>query len=181
MTAYVASLSALILHDDSSSGNADLAACIATTIEQISLAETNLASRRLSLTQTTAEIHEQYRKILELSIRILEQTIYGSVSRGTKAKADYLATVAEGMHKKLQIQQRQLVAQTQSADMQEILAARSEELVEEGMALKRKIREAEEKLLEYKNTKSMAGVAQEYADVLAQIEKVQADVDRVRR
>ena len=42
-------------------------------------------------------LHELYKQIFATSIRLLEQTIHGSVSRASKAKAEYLAAVAEGI------------------------------------------------------------------------------------
>lgn len=39
---------------------------------------------------------------MERMVVLLERTKYGSLSRGTKARADYLATVAECMSYKVQ-------------------------------------------------------------------------------
>lgn len=61
----------------------------------------DLAATRIDITHETGKVHELYRQVLANSIRLLEQEIHGSVSRASRAKADYLAVVAEGMAKSL--------------------------------------------------------------------------------
>ena len=121
-----------------------------------------------------------YRAVVETSIRILEQTIHGAVSRSTRAQADYLATVADGMNKKLQLQYAQLVAATHSAETQEALSAKSERLERESLMTKRKTREAEERLAEYRALPSMEAVAREYAEILRESKRVEDDVVRLQ-
>lgn len=116
---------------------------------------------------------------METSIRILEQTIHGSVARGTKAKAEYLATVAEGMSKKLHLQHGQLVLQVYSSDVQEALKAKSDTLESQKRAVKRQVREAEEKLEEYRKAAGMKGMALEYAEVLRETERVESEIERL--
>ncbi len=135
---------------------------------------------RLKLTQEATKLLALYHHIIEVSIRILEQTIHGSVARGTKAKADYLATVAEGMSKKLGVQHGQLMAQLYSPDVQAVLQSKREELDARSKATKRKVREAEEKLKEYKGVGGMDSVAKEYAEILKESERVRAEIVRLK-
>jgi hypothetical protein len=138
------------------------------------------AEKRLKLAQEATALHQVYRQIIEVCVRILEQTIHGSVARGTKAKADYLATVAEGMSKKLEVQHGQLMSQLYSSDMQERLGQKSAELEKEAKSVKAKIREAEEELAEYRKAAGIQSMAQEYAEILAGTEKIKSEVARLK-
>ena len=121
-----------------------------------------------------------YRTVLETSIRILEQTIHGSVSRSTRAKADYLAIVAEGMNKKLQLQYNQLLVSTYSAEMQQALGAKSEGLERESLKAKKKIREVEERLAEYRQSSAIEAMAKQYSEILQESKRVEEDIARVQ-
>lgn len=140
-----------------------------------------LARKRLELAQQGTELHAQHRRLLETCIRILEQAIHGSVSRATKAKADYFALVAEGMGKKLGIQHQQMLAQLYSSDMQEALQQRHESLAKEDRSLKRTIMEMEERLELYDQVKGMKAIAQAYREVLNETEKVKAELARLEK
>ncbi|KAF2212361.1 hypothetical protein CERZMDRAFT_97637 [Cercospora zeae-maydis SCOH1-5] len=157
----------------------DLAARIQKQKAETAELEDSIASLRLELAYEVANVHDMYRKAIETCIRTLEQTIHGSVSRGTKAKAEYLATVAEGMSKKLQLQHNQLLSQTKSPDLEGALKARSEDLDHETVMLKRKIREAEDKLAEYHQAKAIRGIAAEYSDIIRETAKIKADIARL--
>ncbi|KAK4507101.1 hypothetical protein PRZ48_000835 [Zasmidium cellare] len=148
--------------------------------EETSQTRSAINSTRLSLIQQSSTIHTLYRQALELSIRTLEQTIHGSVSRYTKAKAEYLATVAKAMNAKTQVQLNQLLAQTQSEEMQGALKSKVEELEREEKGLRRKVREREEVLEEYRGQGGgIEGLAREYAEVLREAERVRGDVERL--
>lgn len=57
---------------------------------------------RMRITELGEQIHGVYRELFEVSVRIIEQTLHGSVARGGKARAEHLASVAKGMELKLQ-------------------------------------------------------------------------------
>ena len=159
----------------------DLPQHIQTAQESLSASRSQLAESRLSLAQTIPQIHVLFRQIIQLSVRILEQTIHGSVASGTKAKADYLAVVAEGMSKKLAVQRAQLMQQVYTPDIQELLKSKSTDLDAQSSALKRKIRDAEEKLAEYQQAKGIGEMVKEYAELTAEIGKVQEEVERLEQ
>lgn len=140
-----------------------------------------LAKSRITLTQELPKVHELYRQVIETSIRILEQTIHGSVARGTKTKADYLAVVAEGMAKKLAVQHAQLMQQVYTPEVRNDLKAKASRLDAEGVTLKRRIRDAEEKLAEYRQARGMKQMIAEYAELLREIEKVESEISRVEK
>ncbi|KAK5734095.1 hypothetical protein LTR17_009223 [Elasticomyces elasticus] len=140
-----------------------------------------LAHSRLELVSNVQQLHNLNRQAMEACIRILEQTIHGSVARGTKAKADYLATVAEGMSKKLSVQHGQVMQQVYSSEMQEALKARASAMQDESVALRRKIREAEQKLDQYRSAKGLQSMAKEYAEIVKESEKVKEDIARLEQ
>lgn len=145
----------------------------------IAKADAEIATTRLKLVHEASDLHHLYRKVMETSIRLLEQTIHGSVARSTKAKADYLATVAEGMSRKLQLQHSQLMNQVGSSELQDVLRSKSDDLGGESMTLRRRTRELEEYLEEYRKAQAVEGLAEEYAAILRETDQVQADVERL--
>ena len=147
--------------------------------EDIARSRSTAGKDRLSLALEATKLHELYRTVIETSIRLLEQTIHGSVARGVKAKADYLALVAEGMSKKLSLQHGQLMSQLYSPDLQEALVRRLGELQAEHGATKRRVWEAEGKMEEYRRAGGMESVAREYAEILKETDKVKADIARL--
>jgi myosin heavy subunit len=156
-----------------------LPALLKTSQTIISNSTQHLSQLRLDLTTQTLTTQNLHRTLLEAAIRILEQTVHGSLSRGTKAKADYLATVAEGMARKLQVQEVQLAAQTTSPEYQAALERKAESLEREAMGLRRRVREAEELLGRYRRTEGMEEVAREYVEIVREREKVRADIERL--
>lgn len=169
-----------MLDSGTDSSTEDLASRIENLQTSVDTARSGTTTCRLSLTQEATKLHDLYRQIIEASIRILEQTIHGSVARGTKAKADYLATVAEGMNKKLGVQYGQLMSQLYSSNVQEALASRRQELDTELKAAKRKVREAEQQLDEYHSAGGMENLAKEYAEIMRETQRVKAEVDSLR-
>lgn len=158
---------------------ADMPRAVENLKTDIQTSHSRLAQLRLGLAEEVQALHALYRQVLETSIRILEQTIHGSVARGTKAKADYLAIMAEGMSKKLSLQHSQLLQQVYSAEVQDALKTKAAALREESMVLRRKIREAEEKLEEYRRAKGVQGMVREYAEILKETAKVREEVARL--
>lgn len=139
----------------------------------------DLAATRLDITRESGNVHDLYKQILASSIQLLEQTIHGSVSRASKAKAEYLAIVAEGMAKKLGIQYQQLLSQVYSNDLQDVLQERSEEMSREERSMKRKIDAADEKLQQYRAGRGMEGMANEYAAILSETARVREEITRL--
>lgn len=170
---------ATMLNPEEPPSTEQLAASIKRHKDSLSTSQSTLTTSRLSLAQEVSKLQDLYRQVIERSIRILEQIIHGSVARGAKTKADYLALVAEGMSKKVSLQHGQLLAQLYSPAFQEALENRLHELQDENRSVNRRVREAEERLDEYRKTSGMDSLAQEYADVLKEIEKVKGDIVRL--
>lgn len=147
--------------------------------KSIALHRSELAAARLEVNHEITQVHDLYKQILASSIRLLEQTIHGSVSRASKAKAEYLAIVAEGMAKKLGIQHQQLLSQLYSGDLQEELQERSAEMAREERSATRKCGEASEKLEQYRAGRGMEDMADEYAAILSETARVREEIARL--
>lgn len=173
-------LASLITTDGDTTSN-NLSATLKSLKDSISADQMKLHESRLTLAQEATKLHEVHRQVIERSIRILEQTIHGSVARGVKAKADYLALVAEGMNKKIELQHGQLLSQLYTPAFQQALQAKFDELQEASRLAKRRVREAEDKLGDYKKVQGMGSLAQEHAEVLKETEKVQSEIARLEK
>lgn len=166
---------------DGEANSRELTSIIKTLKGSISAKQAKLHESRLVLAQEASKLHELHRQVVERSIRILEQTIHGSVARGVKAKADYLAVVAEGMSKKIELQRGQILSQLYTPAFQEALQMKLGELQEASRLAKRKVREAEERLEDYEKVQGMSGLAHEYAEVLKETEKVRSEIARLEK
>ena len=62
----------------------------------------DLPASRVKIAVTAANLLNARGEAMERMIVLLERTKYGLLSRGMKARADYLATVAECMNYKVQ-------------------------------------------------------------------------------
>ncbi|KAF2723979.1 hypothetical protein K431DRAFT_282244 [Polychaeton citri CBS 116435] len=138
-----------------------------------------LASYRLSLTHDAVAVHAVQREIMETSIRLLEQSICGLVARSSKAKAEYLALMAEGMAKKLTLKQGELLSQVYSSAFRETLSNKYEELELEVRAIKRKIEKAVRAVEAYGKEGTMRDMAKEYAELKAETDRVKEEIARL--
>ncbi|TKA27667.1 hypothetical protein B0A54_16751 [Friedmanniomyces endolithicus] len=144
-----------------------------------SKSQLQLDHSRLALAGNIDHFHALHRQILESSIRILEQTIHGSVARSAKAKTEYLATVAEGMEKKVGLQHAQLIQQFYTPDVQAALRNQADSMRKESAVLKMKVRDAEGKLKEYQAAKGMQGMAKQYAEITRASKTVKEEIARL--
>jgi diphthamide biosynthesis protein 3 len=69
-------------------------------LRQIQLAELPAARRKLAA--TAAQVVALRAGVLERSVVILERAKYGALARATRAKAEHLAIVAQGVEGKLE-------------------------------------------------------------------------------
>ena len=68
----------------------------------LSQARQNLLDSRERIVTLASDVLNAHIACLDVGIRNLEQTIHGSVARGTRAQAEHLSTVAEGVSGKSQ-------------------------------------------------------------------------------
>lgn len=170
---------ALILDEDGAPPVQHLPPAISNIKDALSASESRLTESRIKLVEEAVQLHTVYRQISERSINVLEQVIHGAAARGARAKADYLALVAEGMDKKLRLQHAQLVSQLLSPEVLTALGQRGESMRVERRSVQRKAAEVEETLEAYGKVAGMQGLAREYAEILQETEKVEADIARL--
>lgn len=147
--------------------------------KSLAVRRSEVATARLDIAHETSLLHELYKQIFSTSIRLLEQTIHGSVSRGSKAKAEYLAAVAEGMAKKLSVQHQQLLSQVYSNGVQAELRERSGGIAREERMARRKIEVADERLEEYRAGRGMEAMANEYAEISKETARVKDEIAKL--
>jgi hypothetical protein len=70
------------------------------SLRRVQLSE--LPAARREMAATAAELLAVQTQVLERQVVLLERVKYGVFARATKAKAEYLATVAQGVEGKLE-------------------------------------------------------------------------------
>lgn len=174
----IASL-ATILDPDDPPAPQDLAPRVSSLKTSLSTSTARLESSRLALAPEATALHTLHRTALSLAIAHLERVIHGSVARASMARAEYLATVAEGMSKKLALQSQSITSQIYSPEVKEVLKARMEEVERRKGVVRGRVREAEERLGEYWKVGGMEGVVREYVEVRAECQKVRGEIARL--
>lgn len=84
------------------------------------------------------------------------------------------------MSKKLALQHGQLIQQIYTPEIQGILRDKQDDLDAESLSLKRKAREMDEKLAEYRQERGMKQMVGEYAELLRETERVEREIDRLQ-
>jgi diphthamide biosynthesis protein 3 len=95
-----------IAEQDQYSDNIDasqLTNCVFGLLNGISNQSNAISATRIRIVDLSEQIHATHREILESAVRILEQTMHGSVARGIKARAEHLGTVAKGLDLKIRL------------------------------------------------------------------------------
>ena len=139
-----------------------------------------LHDSRIALANEAAALLTLHQKLYESIIRLLEQTVHGSVARGLRAHADYLASVAEGLDKKLRIMEGQILQQIYTPDVAEALKVREQELKGQNAERRRRLRKQEATLQGYESGRGMKQLAETYSELLDETRKVKADLDRFK-
>jgi hypothetical protein len=70
-------------------------------LEGLAAQAAQVTTSRARIADLMDQIHAAHRDLLELAVRILEQTTHGSVVRGVRARAEQLAAVAKGLDFKI--------------------------------------------------------------------------------
>ncbi|KAF2433171.1 hypothetical protein EJ08DRAFT_93190 [Tothia fuscella] len=135
----------------------------------------SIAMTRTRVTELSDQTHAAYRELFEASVRVIEQTIQGSVARGVKARAEHLAAVAKGMELKLQV-----LAQTDPVLtdplLHSALRAYSSHLSDTEFDLASRESAAEKSLRNYESAKGMADIAKRYGQLLTETEDVKREI-----
>ncbi|OCL07932.1 hypothetical protein AOQ84DRAFT_408011 [Glonium stellatum] len=141
------------------------------------LADT-LTQERLTVANLAAEVLAAHRDLLEATIRILEQTMHGSVARATRAQAEHLAVKAAGAEMKLRIH-----AATHPPPPALVAALKSynTHLLSLQAGLRAREQAAEKTLQQYERAggKGMLEIAARYAQLTEEIERVNDEIARL--
>lgn len=151
----------------------------------LNLQSTNIATKTIQIADLAASISIVNREMLQVAVRILEQSMHGSVSRAARAKAEHLATVARGMELKLSI-----VAHTaNSADdaspsggggLARALKAYGAHLRRLKDDLNAEERAAETKVKDYEGAGGgMKDIARRYAELMTEMQEVKEEIARL--
>ncbi|KAF2100103.1 hypothetical protein NA57DRAFT_75605 [Rhizodiscina lignyota] len=152
----------------------------------LTLQTSNIANKTIQIADLAASISLINRDILQVTVRILEQSMHGSVSRATRAKAEHLATVARGMELKLSI----ITHAAGSADgasgggsdgVGRALKAYGAHLRRLKDDLNAEERALETKLKDYENAGGgMKDIAKRYAELMTETAEVKEEIARLQ-
>ena len=156
-----------------------LAASAAKVLAQNAAAALRIAQLRARVSDLSNQIAAAHREILEASVRILEQTLYGSVSRGVRAKAEHLAVVAKGLDLKIRILDVSDPLRSNS-DLRDALEFYNEHLGDEKRRYEAKLKETQNEVEGYEKEKGMAEIGKRFAELLGKCNDVKAEVARLQ-
>lgn len=108
-------------------------------------------------------------------MRILEQTVHGSESRAVKAKVDYLATVGEGMSKKVLVQENQLLSLVDTSQLQPQLQKLLREATSQNRELWAQCSSSEQELQSLLHATRSNNGAKELVAMIAELKNVEAE------
>ncbi|KAF2236537.1 hypothetical protein EV356DRAFT_574825 [Viridothelium virens] len=140
----------------------------------------DLLKSRERIASLACEVLNAHTACLDIGIRTLEQTIHGSVARGTRAQTEHLSTVAEGICGKSVIAAYQAQSSLYTPELISALQNYTSHLESTTARLKRREGTAEDELEAYEEAgDGMRDIARRFAEVKAEIEKVQGEMRRL--
>ncbi|KAL1297925.1 hypothetical protein AAFC00_006438 [Neodothiora populina] len=139
-----------------------------------------LSASRIELGTQISSLLIIHTRLYETLIRVLEQVIHGKVARHTRAKAAYLAVVAEGMEKKFAVLKAQVVSQVYDKQTQQVLIHKMDEVQDEGRRVVNILRRREAMLEELESKgRGLEKVVEDVKAVKEEIAKVREEVERL--
>ncbi|KAI9695200.1 MAG: hypothetical protein M1820_008836 [Bogoriella megaspora] len=140
----------------------------------------DLTSKRAAITRLASKILATHSNCIGAGVQILEQTLHGSVERGTRAQAEHLGVVAEGISKKSRIAAQQAKLNLYTPSFQSALQAYAADLDSTIARLKRSEGAAEDELAAYEEAgDGMRDIGSRFAEIKAEVERVQNEIKRV--
>lgn len=149
--------------------------------------DNNLAAKTIQLADVATSTAVINRELLQLAVRILEQSIHGTVSRAMRAKSEHLATVSRGMELKLAIIGHEANPTNPSAvAADEGLGKATQQYAVELRQLNANasgdFSAAEAKLKDYASAgKGMSDIARRYAELEVEITEVKDEIARLEQ
>ncbi|KAJ5179804.1 hypothetical protein N7492_003014 [Penicillium capsulatum] len=151
------------------------------------------AARRLMAT-TAAEVLATQTQVLERTIVILERVKHGALARATKAKAEHLATVAQGVEGKLEVTKLEIAASLHTPETLDALRRYQQHLRNTRESLEDRRAGAIEELKRYGDVETtaetstsstdtdggtMAEIARRYGVLAREVEHVRMEIARL--
>ncbi|KAF9634097.1 Galactosyl transferase [Lasiodiplodia theobromae] len=109
----------------------------------------SLAAHRTALADLAAATLDAQTRLVEVVVRVLEQTVHGSAARAARAKAEHLAAVAKGLELKLSVTMLGAVAKEEKGDLEQAIEGYGAWLKREREELEHRKGIAEERLREF--------------------------------
>lgn len=147
-------------------------------LSQNSASAQKIAQLRTRITDLSDQINSTHREILEASVRILEQTLHGSVARGMRAKAEHLAIVAKGLDLKIRILDAGDPLRV-SGELRSALQEYGGHLGDVRRKMEARVVQLERELGDYESEKGMVEIGRRFAEVLGRCEDVKREIERL--
>ncbi|QKX55657.1 uncharacterized protein TRUGW13939_02754 [Talaromyces rugulosus] len=151
-----------------------------------------LPAARRQMAVTAAGVLAARAQVIERTVVLLERTKHGVLSRATKAQADHLATVAEGMNGKAQVMKLEALTTIYTPETTAALEDYRKHLRDTHARLEETQNIAVQTLEEYERVGAqlgkdgqlvsgpMADIARRYGALTKEVEAVRADMSRLR-
>ncbi|KAI1912646.1 hypothetical protein LOZ39_004297 [Ophidiomyces ophidiicola] len=144
-----------------------------------------LAAQR-QMTVTAAEVLSAHTMVMERMVQVLERTKHGSLARAGRARAEYLAAVAEGLDGKVKLIQRDILTTIYTPETIEALQNYRRHLHDTRVHLRERERNALKQLEAYEAADSsapragtMADIARRYAALAKEVENLKMEIKRI--
>ncbi|KAG9998594.1 hypothetical protein KCU78_g16352, partial [Aureobasidium melanogenum] len=144
-------------------------------------AKWQLGVKRIELASTLTQLLKTNAQLLQTAIRILEQVMHGSVGRHTRARAEHLAIVAQGLEKRLLVARKTVAGQVYDGRAEEQLMRKKEELDARSAGLRRRLRDREQWLERLEGVSGLREAVEEITRMRSEVSRVKEEVGRLER
>ena len=158
-----------------------LPAQVQTLQTDVEEAKWQLGVKRIELASTLTQLLKTNAQLLQTAIRILEQVMHGSIGRHTRARAEHLATVAQGLEKRLLVARKTVAGQVYDERAKEQLVRKKDELDARSAGLRRRLRDREQWLERLEGVSGLREAVEEILRVRSEIFRVREEVGRLER
>lgn len=148
---------------------------------EVEEAKWQLDVKRIELASTLTQLLKTNAQLLQTAIRILEQVMHGSVGRHTRARAEHLATVGQGLEKRLLVARKTVAGQVYDGGAEEQLVRKKEEVDVRSAGLRRRLRDREQWLERLEGVAGLREAVEEMSRIKGEISRVKEEVGRLGR
>ncbi|KAJ5655921.1 hypothetical protein N7507_007871 [Penicillium longicatenatum] len=159
------------------------------TLRSIQLSD--LPSARRQMAATAAEVLSVQAQMMERTVILLERVKHGALARATKARAEHLAVVAQGLESKLEVTKLEVAATLYTPETLSALGRYQQHLRETRVQLDERSEIAIEELRRYgdvegaasesssiDHSSTLAEIARRYGVLAKEVEAVKMDIAR---